>query len=543
MKKNVIFLLFVVLLNAFINPALAIYKGQSAIGNSFVVRLYIDNSYTCSGAIISENIVVTAGHCVLHDGVISNLESISVTLPGVNTSISKTRFTPIAIQIPDDYENWDSSISPSDIAFLLFSTKIVDVPTLQLADYSLSREVYENVSEISVYGYGKVNSSQSTDSPFFYVARKIPQKRISGFAGYENSYFNLSNDENGSTCPGDSGGPSVATYKNQLYLIGVHSGSSGPCNSNGNSTWGATETFASYFIELKYALEDKLDEIRPLPVENAMVSLNQNFASITWQKPYESVLKIDSFEVLDETSNSVCKSFRTECTFEIKKLGGNSFSIVSIANNVRSKPVLISFDAENSETPKFDKFEVHREFVNLKWLLPTNMGNVNPESIEITIYDDEENFLCSAPLHELGCSIPLIESTRRIYISSESNLGKTKKEYATRFAGQIDMDRISRIESLNEKLRTDIATLVSNNPGYSNELNNLLSSVPLISEDFIYSQEEWNNLLKLNSNLSALSINIILHPRKIAIQCIKGSTKKVVVGVNPKCPKGFKRKN
>lgn len=69
MKKTALFVIALLLFAGSPNPAQAVENGVDATGSQFVVPIKVGLSSgltgSCSGALISPYIVVTAGHCVL----------------------------------------------------------------------------------------------------------------------------------------------------------------------------------------------------------------------------------------------------------------------------------------------------------------------------------------------------------------------------------------------------------------------------------------------------------------------------------------------
>jgi len=70
----------------------AIYGGTNATGTSHVVK--VTSPYgSCSGALISPQIVATAAHCIVRSGVAVLPENLKIYSPGADTNISSTYST------------------------------------------------------------------------------------------------------------------------------------------------------------------------------------------------------------------------------------------------------------------------------------------------------------------------------------------------------------------------------------------------------------------------------------------------------------------
>ena len=80
----------------------AIYAGTNATGTSHVVKVTSPNG-SCSGALISPQIVATAAHCVIRSGVAVLPENLKIYNPGIDTNMSSAYSTGYAVIYPNNF--------------------------------------------------------------------------------------------------------------------------------------------------------------------------------------------------------------------------------------------------------------------------------------------------------------------------------------------------------------------------------------------------------------------------------------------------------
>lgn len=523
-------------------PANAVMNGRSAIGNPYVVKLIINGNYGCTGVLINPTIVVTAGHCVVANNSVVEPSAVKIYRPGVNYRQNSPATNAIAINLPSEFEDVDDKISPNDIAFLLLANQILGSPNLQIADPYLTNEILANGDAVRVYGYGKINPNNSSDIPNYYDAYPIAQKRLRGFQGYEHTYFNLSSDENGATCPGDSGGPSLAEYNGVTYLIGIHSGGIGPCNETGTGTWGATETLVGEYLYLLDELLEAYENLKPKPVSNLSLVIQGAQGILSWSAPVDSPRKITSYEVIDSNSKVLCNSLDLKCSFSFTKPGKNTFMVTAISSELRSEITSIDVNVINASNPDLLAINTLQNRVQVKWNAFLNPGNAEVDSIVVRITDGKDGaILCEEKLDVSECYFPLEQNTYNLYIDLTSNLGKTDSIFLQRYSGVLESSLVNRVLSNYSKISASLNALKLKNPGYSKEVDLLIVEIPVFDDNSIFSNDIWEKSLNLQNQVNLLTMKTISKPKKITIKCYKGKLVKNVVGVNPKCPAGYKK--
>lgn len=224
--------------------AVAIQGGESAKGTSFVVaivvRLSDSKAELCSGGVVTSQIIATAAHCVVQNGIKSPLNAILIFPPGQEISIP-LKTTVKAILIPEGYQNNSPTAEPDDIAFLVLETPVNTATLDSIADAATVTRIVESKVAIRLYGYGITGRNESAPNfPKVLTLKPIEKVLLQGFSGKENTYISYAQENSGAACNGDSGGPAVAQVDGKLVLVSVHSASAGICSeaSTFDSNWG-----------------------------------------------------------------------------------------------------------------------------------------------------------------------------------------------------------------------------------------------------------------------------------------------------------------
>lgn len=263
--KFVAFLSALILVITSISNANAIQGGEKAVGVDFVVGIMVDlnenEAEICTGGLIAPRLIVTAGHCVIQNGIRFPFNDFSIYPPGANLEVP-TDVKVEQILLPSGYQNNSEKAEPNDIAFIIVDRPLGDSTIEGIADKEMAEEIINSGSPIRVYGYGISGSGQ--DFPGHLKAtllEPIEQVYLEGFDGKENTFINYAQKVSGAICIGDSGGPAVAKYQGKLVLVTVTSASSGICNPSlgVDTNWG---TIVGEFPELlKIALQSALNQL------------------------------------------------------------------------------------------------------------------------------------------------------------------------------------------------------------------------------------------------------------------------------------------
>lgn len=221
--------------------ATAVEDGVLASGNSYVVPIVINSKSSCTGVMISKNVVATAAHCIIDDSKQIS-KSIYVGTPGskmIGASIANVTHT----FVPDDFlgNTADNRVGDSDIAFLVIDGLYSEYGVVELASENDLSTLKTRRAPLRVLGYGfTTNSGESDWQPHF-------------FDGTFESNYNTSllnsfgiTSTKGNACGGDSGSPILSITPKKVMLVGILTG--GVTNEGGKCTKKSTSnTYSSVF--------------------------------------------------------------------------------------------------------------------------------------------------------------------------------------------------------------------------------------------------------------------------------------------------------
>jgi secreted trypsin-like serine protease len=209
----------------------AVVGGADATGNPVVVSLIIDTGEprvgACSGALWKPRIIVTAAHCVVRAGSTDVVapSQVLVFRPGVNRANTRPSAIGTHIVSPSGYRNsQDGFVNPNDVAFIVLDVELATPAVSRLASEAEVAALIASRSPLAFYGYG-LTSYQGEVSTIPFTLNQNPLS----YAGATEYLFGTTAKKVGA-CQGDSGGPVVATFQDELLLVGPIAGGSGaPC--------------------------------------------------------------------------------------------------------------------------------------------------------------------------------------------------------------------------------------------------------------------------------------------------------------------------
>ncbi|NBT21328.1 MAG: hypothetical protein EBT17_04315, partial [Actinobacteria bacterium] len=139
-------------------PAAAVVGGTSALGNTAVVRI-INGSSSCSGALWTSRIVVTAGHCVVNSSGRVTTNQVSVFAPGVSTQQSPQTVSQSQIIVVDGFRIVSDFSQPDDIAFIVLASELPGGTITRLATTDEVTAWGRDGRVVTFLGYGRTSPS------------------------------------------------------------------------------------------------------------------------------------------------------------------------------------------------------------------------------------------------------------------------------------------------------------------------------------------------------------------------------------------------
>uniref|UniRef100_A0A1L8EG64 Putative chymotrypsin-1 n=1 Tax=Haematobia irritans TaxID=7368 RepID=A0A1L8EG64_HAEIR len=188
------------------------------------VSIRVDDAHVCGGSIISENYVITAGHCVSEVAATSVAPSrVSVRVGSINQFAGGQIVSCKSVVIHPSYGNFLHDVAIVALAEPLEFNEKVNKVTLASAE-----DVYEEGTPVTVTGWGLMETGSSPYKLQHATLSVLsaPECELQAGYGYD-SVLCLQHPDNVGICRGDYGTGVVSGGK----LIGVGSFSFGTCGT------------------------------------------------------------------------------------------------------------------------------------------------------------------------------------------------------------------------------------------------------------------------------------------------------------------------
>lgn len=194
------------------------------------VLLESDTGY-CTGSLVLPNLVLTAAHCFVDDGVqTSGAADWQVYPPGVNaTTTAPASVRPTQLLLNSSFRNVadDPGI---DVAYLVLDGALATPAASRIATGDEVRQLVAQRAVLDQVGYGQTVPRSVPDAPMsdVPVGMSAPIDELKG----QGSYLLMRTNGTTGTCSGDSGSPWLASIAGQVVLVGIlSSGDNAPCES------------------------------------------------------------------------------------------------------------------------------------------------------------------------------------------------------------------------------------------------------------------------------------------------------------------------
>ena len=198
-----------------------IISGTTAVTNSWpwLVYLTMNNTRVCTGILISQRYVLTAGSCVAQYA--GNL-SVNLGVNAYQGTYGSTNVTNATV-LPQ--------IGNGDIALVQLGINITYSSTIRPCCLTFTQTVPTNGTTGVVAGWGETSSS-TIGSVSALLQQAVVQVGNTTACGTQNFNDTLcASFGSVSTCPIDSGGPLMINYNNLWTCVGIITGRVGSCTT------------------------------------------------------------------------------------------------------------------------------------------------------------------------------------------------------------------------------------------------------------------------------------------------------------------------
>ena len=298
-----------------ISNASAIKGGQLAVGDPRVVALIVgqtNNRASCSGALLTPKIVVSAAHCLGNRGMtysseIYNPTNLWVAQPGVDLNLDDVnkRVKVAQVVLTNGYsgiydeEKKNFLVQKDDIAFFFLSGPLIENHTVQIATEQDIQQIKSQQLTFTHLGYGLQDKNLMDGKPYTMQLKSFSKgaSRWTNSPASEQKTVSSQDFDNKTICPGDSGGPWYAEIGGVQKIVAVTYGATGCKDDPTSGTLGTAisgtlgTTIAPYLTLLNsysdVAFETKLREIVSLDLQATVLNPRRGWSA--WINSFEYV--------------------------------------------------------------------------------------------------------------------------------------------------------------------------------------------------------------------------------------------------------------
>lgn len=310
--------------------AKGVYKGESALGDEKVLTLASTKgarNQFCSMSMLTERIVVTAGHCMAAEASAGgklrfDTDQIWVTQPGADMASDDlaTRVKVSKVVLIPGYENYwepaksDRRTQRDDIAFIFLDAPLKDGYTIPIATAAEVSQLKNSGALITHFGYGLQEQNKVDQKPYKLSLRVLPNG--DPYLGSEKTIF--TQEDGRALCPGDSGGPWYADFNGVTKIVAV-TVAAGGCRGSLDPRGATLGTLIHPYVDFMKAEWDKF-----LLEESALKAAREQAAAAKI-KAEEDLKRIIDTAKKDGTyiqDNSGCHARGVQAVLQIQSVTG-----------------------------------------------------------------------------------------------------------------------------------------------------------------------------------------------------------------------------
>jgi len=199
----------------------SIVGGDEAAPNSWPWMAYLGG---CGGALIDNQWIVTAAHCVVSGSSVASASSMRVKLGIHRTSDTAPTLTVSQVIAHENYNS--PKQMDNDIALLKLSTPVTFTDKIKPLCLPSANDNWQTGTENTVImGWGTTSSGGSVSRYLQQaIVKTMPLTTCNAASAYANVVGQTqmcASNPGKDTCQGDSGGPLVSRRNNQYMLAGV----------------------------------------------------------------------------------------------------------------------------------------------------------------------------------------------------------------------------------------------------------------------------------------------------------------------------------
>jgi len=220
----------------------------------YQVSLQVNGRHMCGGTIIADKWVVTAGHCVAHQGEVIPAEQIKIIYG--STSLRSPRNRPVQVTRVIIHPNYtpDSTNNSNDITLLQLQESVIKPGMSSAAELPSPGQEFSGTVLASGWGNTRPEASFSGTTELMKVDMKLDSSRVCQ-REWQNRWnpkvmICAMSPRVAGTCKGDSGGPLVVKQNGRNVLVGVVSFGPVPCAQIGlHSVYTKVSAYVDNFIQ------------------------------------------------------------------------------------------------------------------------------------------------------------------------------------------------------------------------------------------------------------------------------------------------------